>query len=1090
MSWRRSVAAVAATMAAGAAVHAPQPAQAGPETAGAGEITLVTGDILRVRGQGSGAVLLGVRPGAGRERTTFGRFTVGGRRYVIPSDAARLVAQGRLDRRLFDVGLLSAEGYGDSRRADIPVIVQRGQGRAAVAGASKTVSLPSLGMDALRVEKRNATKAWASLTAAGLRSSGAATRIWLDGRRRARLDRSVAQVGAPAAWKGGWTGKGSTVAVLDTGYDTGHPDLKGVVTTARGFTSAGADDVQDRVGHGTHVASTVAGSGAASGGRFQGVAPGARLAVGKVLGDDGAGHDSWILAGMEWAATQTKAKVVNMSLGAADFQGSDPLELAVDALTARTGALFVVSSGNAGPDARTLGSPGSADAALTVGAVDRDDSLADFSSRGPRLGDRAVKPDITAPGVEIVAARAEGTALGEPHGEHYAAASGTSMAAPHVAGAAAILAARHPEWPAARLKAALMNSAEPGKGLSPHQQGAGRLDVARAVDQSVGTSVGTMSEVQRHPHTEGGRRTITYENWGDRPVTLALRVDGPEKVFRLDAATVTVPARGRADVPLTVGGPDAPEGAHGGVVVATSGATAVRTVVGAYLEPKAHDVTVKAIDRDGRDAAEMLVLHDQRSSYSEFVLADGTTKYRLPEGRYNVFGSVDTEPRPGGCRDSTMAHVPVELTGDRSVVLDARAATKPLNVSIDDPSLRMGEFYYYGFGYANGTVAYDYLPMGTCPMSHKYVLPVRQKGLAYYNQTSWREKDATPEAPGASRYEIYDYRRGGLPEDPSYRARVADLATVRATVRGHGRAAVGELAIGAGVPEIPSPWMTGDRVNAPATTTLRLTRNPAFRWWSLLDQEEGSTGYAPLRFPGRAHKVTLGSAVFGPALKEPLPAGFPEEPKAERTGDVLRYWPAGFFSESGHGAYGDMYSLKGSLVLRSGGKVVKKAPFESYDLTATLPATAAEYRLTADARQSDPDAKLSSRITAEWKFRSGRVEKSTPLPLRVVHFAPKGLDDLNRATAGEPTAVSLWAESNDGSATRGMTVEASFDRGATWRKVPVERAGARWTMTITGAPAGTVSLRATAKGPAGSSVKQTIIDAYQVRAAGTKTGGS
>ncbi|KAB2340633.1 hypothetical protein [Actinomadura rudentiformis] len=222
MRRKRTVAAVAATVLASTAINVPAPAvarqptaRAGAPTAragegGAGEVTLVTGDVVRVRGKGSTAVVLGVRPGKGRERTTFQRLTVGGHRYVIPSDAATLVGQGRLDRRFFDIGLLSVEGYGDSRRGDIPMIVERGKGRMTVAGTTTTVALPELGMDVLRVQKKSAGTAWASLTTNGsfttngLRSSGAVTRIWLDGRRRARLDKSVKQIGAPAAWKRGW----------------------------------------------------------------------------------------------------------------------------------------------------------------------------------------------------------------------------------------------------------------------------------------------------------------------------------------------------------------------------------------------------------------------------------------------------------------------------------------------------------------------------------------------------------------------------------------------------------------------------------------------------------------------------------------------------------------------------------------------------------------------------------------------------------------------------------------------------------------------------------------------------------------------
>ncbi len=117
-------------------------------------------------------------------------------------------------------------------------------------------------------------------------------------------------------------------------------------------------------------------------------------------------------------------------------------------------------------------------AALTVGAVDRTDELADFSSRGPRLGDGGLKPEITAPGVDIVAARAAGTAMGNPVDNLYTAASGTSMATPHVAGAAALLAQQHPDWKADQLKNALVSTAktQPNQTIYAARRRTGRPD--------------------------------------------------------------------------------------------------------------------------------------------------------------------------------------------------------------------------------------------------------------------------------------------------------------------------------------------------------------------------------------------------------------------------------------------------------------------------------------------------------------------------------------------------------------------------------------------------------------------------------------
>src|SRR5690606_11605148 len=170
-------------------------------------------------------------------------------------------------------------------------------------------------------------------------------------------------------------------------------------------------DTADRVGHGTHVAGIVAGTGAASGGLRRGVAPGALLMNVKVLDDDGWGSASDVIAGMEWAAAQG-ADVINVSIGAGPSDGRDPLSQAVNAVTEAYGVLVVASAGNLGFLESAIESPGAADAALTVGNVTKDGELFWDSSRGPRLGDHAVKPEITAPGTDIAAPRAARTALG------------------------------------------------------------------------------------------------------------------------------------------------------------------------------------------------------------------------------------------------------------------------------------------------------------------------------------------------------------------------------------------------------------------------------------------------------------------------------------------------------------------------------------------------------------------------------------------------------------------------------------------------------------------------------------------------------
>ncbi len=339
--------------------------------------------------------------------------------------------------------------------------------------------------------------------------TGGVSKIWLDAQVHATLDQSVPQIGGPAAWARGYDGKGVEIAVLDSGIDATHPDFAGRIDESRDFTGAG--DTVDRAGHGTHVASIAAGTGAASDGRYRGVAPASHLMIGKVLDDDAEGQESWIIAGMQWAAA-SGADVVNLSLGGPVTKGDDPMSQALDALTAQYHTTFVVAAGNTHPDetgTTDVTSPGAAAAAITVGAVTKTDGL--FSgSRAGLMGDAYVKPDIMAPGVNITAAQAAGTGSGAP----YVSKTGTSMAAPHVAGSVALVKQEHPTWGPEQLKAALTSTANPLRGQSVFRIGAGRVDVDRATRQQVFVDQGLMDlgyfARPYDPATLHPTRTLTY----------------------------------------------------------------------------------------------------------------------------------------------------------------------------------------------------------------------------------------------------------------------------------------------------------------------------------------------------------------------------------------------------------------------------------------------------------------------------------------------------------------------------------------------------------------------------------------------------
>jgi len=306
--------------------------------------------------------------------------------------------------------------------------------------------------------------------------------IWLDEEVHICMDRSTVQIGVPAVWTAGYRGTGVKVAIVDTGLDAAHPDFAGRIVAGDSFVGG---DFQDDNGHGTHVAGTAVGTGAAQGGKYCGVAPEASIYVAKVLDRNGSGSMSGVMAGVEWAAEQG-VDVINLSLGGSgSSDGQDALSLTCNAAVEQ-GITVCVAAGNAGPSSRTIGSPGAASDVITVGAVDRSDGIARFSSRGP-TADGRVKPDVCLPGTDIVSALAAGTGAGQPVDDRYTQMSGTSMATPHAAGLAALLLQAKPELSPAEIKQVIMETAL-DLGQDANAQGAGRARAEDALNRVLGTA--------------------------------------------------------------------------------------------------------------------------------------------------------------------------------------------------------------------------------------------------------------------------------------------------------------------------------------------------------------------------------------------------------------------------------------------------------------------------------------------------------------------------------------------------------------------------------------------------------------------------
>ncbi|MEV4319370.1 S8 family serine peptidase [Actinocrispum sp. NPDC049592] len=692
-------------------------------------VTLITGDRVTVLGDRVAAVHMAT----GREQVRYWQYRLNGHDYVVPDDAVRDLMQDKLDKRLFDVTGLVQQDYDDAHEPAVPTIVTNTAARGLTAG-----------VQAVYTPKTEAAKQWRERSVA---REAAPRKVWLNGRVRPALDQSVPQVGAPQAWQAGFRGDGVKVAVLDTGYDAGHPDLKSIVDNAVDFTGEG---IKDTVGHGTHVASTIAGSGAASGGRFKGVAPGAHLLIGKVLGEFG-GREDWIVNGMRWAVQQG-AKVVNMSLGGGVTDGTDLMSQAVNQLSESSGVLFVIAAGNSGVR-ESVGSPGAADKALTVANVTKSDVLSTTSSQGPRAGDFGLKPEIAAPGTDIVAARAAGTFTEFSVNEFYTKISGTSMATPHVAGAAAILAQQHPDWTGEQIKNTLIGSAKRLPGIDTFAQGAGRLDVARGVLQQVRAEglagfgamwgVGDVS------------REITYSNSGSKPVTLALDLDVPHReLFTVDKS-VTVPASGSAIVTVSTRGSSRPVGDVTGVLRARAGDVLLNTPLTAQFNGDKRTLTVKVPPRSGTPLQALVIAQNEQTGLAQIGFTDNdTVSFTVPAGSYRVLGQIIDS-----AFTDTMFAQHADVSADTSISVGT-ASGKPVTVGIDDPAARAQSGGGMGItsdpdlaGPAGGTA----LLRGGAPGGSEFTVagpPMR--GLSFASLSYWSYPWAITHVNGAGGYEFTD----------------------------------------------------------------------------------------------------------------------------------------------------------------------------------------------------------------------------------------------------------------------------------------------------------------------------------------------
>ena len=1117
---------------------------------GTHRITLITGDWVTLDVADGGRVAVDVRtapradgskpvveveatkaPGAG---TTV---------YAVPADARPYIDSGQLDRELFNVSDLVSNGDEWSQPGELPVVVQY-DADTARAPAVLSESLPSVDVEtslgsidavADTVDLDRAGALWAALTADSARSETSTPslgrridRISLDQPISVALDESVPQIGAPDAWAAGFDGTGIDVAVLDTGIDLAHPDVADKVIASRSFVEG--QTVDDRHGHGTHVASIAAGTGAASGGRFTGVAPGADLIVGKVLANNGIGLESDAIQAMEWATQEQGADVVNMSFGSGPTDGTDLASQAVDALTASTGALFVVAAGNLGPRSYSVAAPGTADAALTVGAVDGADQIAPFSGRGPRVGNYAIKPEVVAPGVQITAARAAGTTLGPPVDANYVTASGTSMATPHVAGAAAILAQQHPDWSPAQLKAGLVATAVDA-GANVYQQGSGRIDVGRAVHEPLQVAPATSDFGLIAIGDDASRqRELTYTNPTSEPVTLELAAQfqtaaggtAPDGALSVVPSTVTLPSGGSATATVTLdpGGLDSV--AYSGVVTATTGdGRQLRTPVGAVVGEQQHTLHINLVAK--QDVAgfqlQSMMLVGVDGEWAGESLSCGAAdcpanlEFQLADGTYSVRALVAWNNASGVRQLGVLVDPEVRVSDDTAITVDANVA-RLMSVSTQRPTATRVVSAFGLFRSSSDGAFRNINSIFASATQDWWVTPterVRQGDFAI--SSHWTLTPSTPA--GQSPAYVYALKLtewGRVPDSLAYDFRDRDLVPVENRYHGDQPGqplrqiwftwAPWEFAVAGGnaavvsqtsVPEYAYPARPGfihERGLSPGTGGLPFDETmdvygPASR--PVVEWNER---------PNAPGGVVVPDSVGREGLTAPL---WWWVCAACRQGDA--FYPFLHLTSPGErhtlGQYGRPFGFGEMHLFRDGVEIEESPPLIGAFTTYTLSPDPATYRLTLDQGGS----------STEWTFESFRPEQDAvppghdcvetqftaattpcaPQPLLFLRYdADVGLD--NRVAAGATGPIEVTAYRQDGRLAKlgELRLSLSTDDGATWQPVTLQRSGAStYRATVTypelSDSTGQVSLRASAEDGQGSRIEQTIVGAYGLR---------
>lgn len=602
---------------------------------------------------------------------------------------------------------------------------------------------------------------------------------------------------------------------------------------------------------------------------------------------------------------------------------------------------------------------------------------------------------------------------------------------------------------------------------------------AAAAPSPVTVSPVRVSAVLAWPHPVGQKmtRTITYAIQSPRAITLRLSVSatlaGKSAVahpFTMNRTSLTVPARARRSVTLTIQGSGPATGTYNGRLTARSGdgRVTVRTALAAVLRPKPQPptpigpggprLTVRALDRAGKPAQAKLEMDRlDAPEPAGFPYWSRTGQPMLiPAGEYNVRAEILS---PDG--SLTLANAVIHHRGNSTSTLDSRKA-QHVRVAVErkdaapvDTRIHMT----FDNGPDRGT------PIG--PRTPVFVLPVSSPRLHYSFTSVWARYGKVTDSPYL--YALADHRHGSTPTKLDYRPRDTQLAKVVTTYRAPGRtASPADLnVLQAGHPIVHAT------IQRPATITWY--RTPGLPWSThLTDDQTSNTGTRT--WDTGTSTETWGGATLGPSLFDPNSTG-QGHPAATRKGNTLTFTARQLYADSDPGhSNSALGGLSTTSALEADGRTLAAAGARLQTGLWPDPKT---YTLKVSDSRS---ARISTKIDLAWTFHSQHTDTSQPLPLIVIRYTPQ-LDGQNTAKAGSQTHIPLRIERNPRAPeteVNDIKIEASTD-GTTWQPLQTTRTTNGWTTTMTNPTSpGFVSLRATATDTNGNQVTQTIHHAYEV----------